>query len=343
MKYLLSLVILTVTFLTFSQSTVTFNGTITNPNNEKVFIFQTITENGHKEKKTISSAKLDKNGSFQMTFEVKELSEMTFNDGNESTTFLIQPGDELFLTLNTKMFDETIAYYGKGAEKNNAIKNMALMTESVTERVYEFDTDIDTNEVFTYIDYEMSNLIDLTKDYQSIEGFQAYGEQLIQSYDEARINLRTAFRENLAMMQIFQQLSGTEGIDIKGIDLNGEEISLAQFKGKIIVIDFWAPWCAPCRAEMPAYKELEEKYGTEVNFISIGVYSEKKPWIKMATQLGFEHNIFVNKEGNSQFDSWRVDYIPRYIVIGKDFKVIDADAPRPSSGELEKMISESEK
>ena len=340
MKHLLSFVILTVTFMSFSQSKVTFNGTITNPNNENVFVFKTITENGQEKKKTISTVKLDKNGSFQMTFEVETLSEMFFNDGNESTTFLIQPGDELFLTLNTKMFDETIEYYGKGAEKNNAIKNMALMTESVTNQVYGFDADTDTNEVFTYIDSEISKLIDLTKDYQSIEGFKAYGDQLIAGFEKSRLNLRKSFIENLEMMQAFQKLAGSDGIDIKGIDLKGLEISLSQFKGKVIVIDFWAPWCAPCRAEMPAYKELENKYEEEVIFISLGVYSEEKPWKKMATDLGFKHNIFVNKDEYSQFDDWMVNYIPRYVVLDKDFKVVDVNAPRPSTGELEKMILE---
>jgi len=343
MKYLLSFVILTVTYLSFSQTKVTFNGRITHPNNESVSIFRTIKVDGKNKKETISTAKLDEKGSFQMTFEVETLSEMIFNDGNESTTFLIQPGDELFLTLNTKMFDETIEYYGKGAEKNNAIKNMALMAEYVTDRVFEFNTDADTNEVFTYIDFEMSNLIDLAKDYQSIEGFQAYGDQLIEGFEKSKTDLRKSFIENLEMMKAFQKLVGSDGIDIKGVDLNGEEISLSQFKGKVIVIDFWAPWCAPCRAEMPAYKELEDKYGEEIIFISLGVYSEKKSWKKMAIDLDFKHNIFVNKEGYSQFDDWMVNYIPRYVVLDKEFKIVDADAPRPSSGELEKLILELKK
>ena len=43
------------------------------------------------------------------------------------------------------------------------------------------------------------------------------------------------------------------------------------------------------------------------------------------------------KDSQSQFSDWMVNYIPRYIVIGKDFKVLDPDAPRPSSGEMETL------
>ena len=46
-------------------------------------------------------------------------------------------------------------------------------------------------------------------------------------------------------------------------DVNGHEVSFDQFKGKVVVVDFWATWCPPCRAEMPGYVELQKKYGAD--------------------------------------------------------------------------------
>ena len=340
MKYLFSFVILSLSFLSFSQEKVTFNGKITNPTGEKESLFSIIEENGKRKKKKIAETNLENDGSFSMSFVINKQIEASFSDGSESTSLLLQPKDDLYMTLNTTLFDETIQYYGKGAEKNNAIKTLALEMEKIVEIVYDYPEDTDSAELFSYINYSIDELIQIVKDYQKIEDFKSYGDDLIQEYEEMKEELKEVFIENKRMNQIIKSLIGTEGIDIKGVDLEGKQISLAHFKGRLIVIDFWAPWCAPCRAEMPAFKDLEEKYGEKVSFISLGVYSKEKEWKKMATSLAFDHNIFVDEEGYAQFDTWNVKYIPRYVVLDENFKVIDADAPRPSSGKMETMILE---
>jgi peroxiredoxin len=53
-------------------------------------------------------------------------------------------------------------------------------------------------------------------------------------------------------------------------NLDGEEVSLSDYKGKIVFINFWATWCGPCRHEVPAFVELQEEFG-EDNLVILGI------------------------------------------------------------------------
>lgn len=52
-------------------------------------------------------------------------------------------------------------------------------------------------------------------------------------------------------------------LDFTMPDLEGRQVSLSSFKGKVILLNFWATWCGPCKAEIPGFVELQEKYGKD--------------------------------------------------------------------------------
>ena len=60
-------------------------------------------------------------------------------------------------------------------------------------------------------------------------------------------------------------------------DQQGNEIKLADFSGKVIILDFWATWCSPCRKEIPHFIELQNEYGSE-GLQVIGISVDQKGW-----------------------------------------------------------------
>ncbi len=320
---------------------VSFSGKITNPKGEEVYLREIVIEEGKSKPIDVGQARIEKDGSFLMKFQLDKTTELIFSDGNEQVVVLLSPGDEVHLTLNTKMFDETISYTGKGAAKNNAIIDSYMIEEVITDKVWSFEDDVDTTIIFEYIATSFGELRGVVKDYmRELEEFDLYGEEYYLKLEKLEKRLKSSVLSQRIFRERVKELVGTKALSITGVDLDGVSSSLEQYKGKTIIIDFWATWCGPCKAEMPAFKELETRYGSDVNFVSIGVFCKEDKWRKMAKELGFENNIFLDKEAGSQIKVWQVNFIPRYIVIDKNFKIVDANAPKPSTGDLEKLIKE---
>src|ERR1039458_1509786 len=84
---------------------------------------------------------------------------------------------------------------------------------------------------------------------------------------------------SLTMRNIHKFPSG-EPIDFKLKDIKGRLVSLSDFKGKFVVIDFWASWCIPCREEMPATQKLASDLGdrSELVFLYISFDEDEQAW-----------------------------------------------------------------
>jgi thiol-disulfide isomerase/thioredoxin len=116
---------------------------------------------------------------------------------------------------------------------------------------------------------------------------------------------------------------------------------IASNKGKIILLDFWASWCAPCRREMPFAQKLKQKFNNnKVAFIYISLDENPKDWLKASETEGLQRNNFLLMDADSSpfLKEYKVFGIPRYFLLNKDGKVISDDAPRPGEAALEKLI-----
>lgn len=132
------------------------------------------------------------------------------------------------------------------------------------------------------------------------------------------------------LKQASRLLPGQPAFDIEMKDVNGKVCHLSDLKGKVLYVDLWATWCGPCCAESPHFESLSKEYqGKDIVFVPISTDTNKKAWldyIKMHKKELTQYNT-VDPNIRSQ---WGVLYIPRFLVIGKDFKIINAYAPVPS-------------
>ena len=107
--------------------------------------------------------------------------------------------------------------------------------------------------------------------------------------------------------------------------LNGEAYTLDHWKGKVILLNFWASWCAPCQYEIPKLIELQEKYKTEgLQIVGIGVDKEK-PLRNVSRSLGINYPVLVADEtlGPKLLEYWgnSAQIVPYNVVIGRDGRI----------------------
>ncbi len=122
---------------------------------------------------------------------------------------------------------------------------------------------------------------------------------------------------------------------------------LDRHKGKVVYIDLWASWCAPCRAGMPAAKKLREQYKEkDVVFIYLAVKDTKEAWQGAVRSLETEYlaeNYRILNAGDSKFMSEiKHSRLPHMLLYDRNGKLVDYDAPRPDdttiNAEIDKLL-----
>ncbi|QKG79620.1 TlpA disulfide reductase family protein [Tenuifilum thalassicum] len=126
-------------------------------------------------------------------------------------------------------------------------------------------------------------------------------------------------------------------------DINGKEYSLADFKGNLVYIDFWATWCGPCRGELPHLDKLEKEYkGKKIVFVKMSLDDDMNAWRKMVTEkkLG---GVQLHADGAWSSDAaknYQIKGIPTFVLIDANGKIVSPSAPRPSSEEIRPLLDQ---
>ncbi len=105
-------------------------------------------------------------------------------------------------------------------------------------------------------------------------------------------------------------------------DLDGKDVSLSSFKGKVILLNFWATWCGPCKAEIPGFVELQDKYRNDLVVIGYSV-DDKAPQARaFATEYKMNYPILLGDGREDVQDAFGPIWgIPASFIISRDGKV----------------------
>lgn len=152
-------------------------------------------------------------------------------------------------------------------------------------------------------------------------------------------------------VKLVQDISPLETIDSKDMQLYDTAMKQIDFqelmnsyKGKVVYIDVWASWCAPCKAVMPTAKNLRDKYkNKDIVFLYLAYNDQEKAWQNEIHKSGLDDGVAYNFLIASPKSQWVQDMnlktIPRYMIYDKSGKLVSKEAPDPKKeSELSKLI-----
>lgn len=447
-----------------AQTKTIVSGKISNPKNQTISV--SYYEIG--EEKTING-KINVKGFFKIIINEEKASSYFLTHGDERTTMYLFPGDSVFVTLDTKKFDESVNYSGKGALQNNflakqylyfekgiasnefeenysnkiaysepdiyekfidSVMNLKLnyltkFKESLPIKFYDY---LYAEEVFRYTNekidypflhyylrgimdstatvnenyYNFYNILDIkNQNYLASTYFETYLDKFIRykakkklSRDSTssieRIHLskelltglikenyianeliyileyetvdvinkyflieRNGIKDSALLYKInekYKQISklfpGNMAPNFTLKSSKGNVVSLNNFKGKVVYIDFWASWCGPCKLEIPHTKKLQDSLSNkEIVFLYISIDEDSKAWIETISKEKLEGiHLRVNGWNDSVAKDYAIKGVPSYFIIGRNGKIFNKNASRPSHKnvylELEKALIE---
>ena len=129
----------------------------------------------------------------------------------------------------------------------------------------------------------------------------------------------------ILLIPIISMAKGFEALNFSAVDTNGNKVELSKYKGKVVILDFWATWCPPCVREIPNLKKIYKEFGKK-DFEIISIALERKP-DEFAKNYVIEHemnwtHIISRAKGRELAGMYKIRYIPTMFILNKEGKIV---------------------
>ncbi len=141
--------------------------------------------------------------------------------------------------------------------------------------------------------------------------------------------LYNAFSDKVAQ-DLNTPITGTQNADAAPdftvFDADGKAHKLSDYKGKPVVVNFWASWCGPCKMEMPAFQDKWEEYGSEVEFLMVNLVDHSSETVKSAQDFlattDYTFPVYFDTEQSAAY-TYSIYSIPTTIFVDADGNLVN--------------------
>lgn len=353
MKTLTLIVFLIGSIASFAQTpiTVKVSGNIFNTNRDSIFI-----SNYFNNKYTDHlKGRLDKKGNYTLSGKLPYQDYYVIRIGNQHVNLILKEGSDLKFNADGK---NIFAYYtltGTGANESIAInefvnelqiyntkrdsstamikrnpQNSEAINQSMQQIYYQF-TSFRTSYIARNNNspalLPVISTLDLNKEFATYESIVKQLTECFSGSPNVEI-VKNEFIQNKKKMDAMNFLSsGKEAPNFTQNDVNGNPMSLTDLRGKIVLIDFWASWCGPCRKENPNVVALYKKYkDAGFTVMSVSLDKDKNSWLAAIEKDGLiwpNHVSDLKYWSNEVAKQYQVASIPFTVLIDREGKIID--------------------
>lgn len=114
---------------------------------------------------------------------------------------------------------------------------------------------------------------------------------------------------------------GIRTVDLVGSD--GQSATLDQFIGEPLILNFFASWCAPCKAELPAFEAVQQDLGSSIQIIGVSLDLTEEDWLGLVSDTGLTYTTLYDP-GQELFEAFDGTLMPMTVVIDEDGDVIQS-------------------